>query len=72
MTDHKKVYEDGKILQNTYNDFIEDTVDAVGSSVDATYGLKGTAASWGDMVGGAGQIVTPLNGGTMKRLGIIN
>ena len=40
--------------------------------IDATYGLKGTAASWGDMSGGAGQYVTPLNGSTMKRLGIIN
>ena len=61
-----------KNLQNTYNDFIEDTTDAVGSNIDATYGLKGTAASWGDMSGGAGQYVTPLNGSTMKRLGIIN
>ena len=61
-----------KNLQNTYNDFIEDTTDAVGSNIDATYGLKGTAASWGDMSGGAGQYVTPLNGNTMKRLGIIN
>ena len=61
-----------KNLQNTYNDFIEDTADAVGRNIDATYGLKGTAASWGDMSGGAGQYVTPLNGSTMKRLGIIN
>ena len=61
-----------KNLQNTYNDFIEDTANAVGSNIDATYGLKGTAASWGDMSGGAGQYVTPLNGSTMKRLGIIN
>lgn len=61
-----------KNLQNTYNDFIEDTANAVGSNIDATYGLKGTAASWGDMSGGAGQYVTPLNGNTMKRLGIIN
>ena len=51
-----------KNLQNTYNDFIEDTANAVGSNIDATYGLKGTAASWGDMSGGAGQYVTPLNG----------
>ena len=61
-----------KNLQNTYNDFIEDTANAVGSNIDATYGLKGTAASLGDMSGGAGQYVTPLNGSTMKRLGIIN
>lgn len=61
-----------KNLQNTYNDFIDDTSDAVGSDIDATYGLKGTVASWGDMSGGAGQYVTPLNGSTMKRLGIIN
>ena len=56
----------------TYNDFIEDTANAVGSNIDATYGLKGIAASWGDMSGGAGQYVTPLNESTMKRLGIIN
>ena len=61
-----------KNLQNTYNDFIEATADAVGSNIDATYGLKGTVAPWGDMSGGAGQDVTPLNGSTMKRLGIIN
>ena len=60
-----------KNLQNSYNDFIEDTADAIGSNIDATYGLKGKAAEWGNMCGGAGQYVTPLNGSTMKRLGII-
>ena len=61
-----------KNLKNTYNDFLEDTANAVGNSIDATYGLKGTAAPWGNMSGGAGQYVTPLNGTAMTRLGIIN
>ncbi len=60
-----------KNLKNSYDDFIEDTADAVGSNIDATYGLKGNAAAWGDMIGGAGQFVTPLNGTSMSRIGII-
>ena len=58
-------------MQNTYNDFIEDTADAVGRNIDATYGLKGTAASWGDMSGGAGQIVTPFGGDVLEKIGIL-
>lgn len=58
-------------LCETYNDFIEDTAQAVGSDINATYGLKGTAAAWGDLVGGAEQIVTPFNGNILQKLGIL-
>jgi hypothetical protein len=47
-------------------------------NVDATYGLKGFAASWKNsasgevlMNGGAEQIVTPLNGEMLEMFGII-
>lgn len=53
-----------------YDDFISDTHDNMGE-VDATYGLQGTAAAWGDMIGGAKQYVTPLNGETLRRLGAL-
>ena len=39
--------------------------------VDATYGLQGTAAAWGDMIGGAKQFVTPFDGNTLRQLGIL-
>lgn len=38
---------------------------------DVTYGLKGRAAYWGDMQGGAEQLTTPLSGEQMMRLGIM-
>ncbi|SMC29604.1 Protein of unknown function [Clostridium acidisoli DSM 12555] len=60
-----------EILQLQYDKFIEDTANEVGKDIDATYGLKGTAASWGDLKGGAEQIVTPFNGYILKDLGII-
>ena len=53
-----------------YDDFISDTHDNMGE-VDATYGLQGTAAAWGDMICGAKQYVTPLNGETLRRLGAL-
>lgn len=60
-----------EILQLQYDKFIEDTANEIGKDVDATYGLKGAAASWGDLKGGAEQIVTPFNGYILKDLGII-
>ncbi|MFT3984211.1 MAG: pre-toxin TG domain-containing protein [Lachnospiraceae bacterium] len=60
-----------KNLKNSYDDFIDDAAESVGKNIDATYGLKGNAAAWGDMIGGAEQYVTPLNGTVMSRLGII-
>lgn len=59
-----------KNLINTYYDFLDD-VGATMGDIDATYGLKGSAAEWGDMSGGAGQFVTPLNGNLLQRLGIL-
>ena len=58
-------------IRNKYQEFIDDTAVIMGDNIDLTYGLKGTAAAWGDMSGGAGQIITPLNGITLKDLGII-
>lgn len=40
-------------------------------STDVIYGVYGKAAQWGDMLGGAEQIVPPLNGTIMKELGIM-
>ena len=57
-------------LIEDYNYFIESTKESVGDEFDATYGLHGEAASWDDMVGGASQYVTPLNGNILIRLGI--
>ena len=59
-------------LRDTYNDFIADVADVIGPTIDATYGLKGKAAAWGEMEGGAMQFVTPISGNMMFRLGIIN
>lgn len=65
-----------KRLNSIYNDFIGRVKVEIGN-VDATYGLKGNAAPWkinGEihMNGGAEQIVTPLTGDFLKRLGILN
>ncbi|ROR29199.1 hypothetical protein EDD66_103134 [Mobilisporobacter senegalensis] len=57
-------------LVDTYNDFIEDTQEAVGD-IDATYGLKGIAEEWKDLEGGAEQITTPFSGTILKALGIL-
>ena len=40
-------------------------------NVDATYGLRGKAASMNDMEGGANQFLTPLSGEILKQLGIL-
>jgi len=50
-------------FENLYEDyayFIAKIAKEIGTYVDATYGIKGTAAAWGDLKGGAGQIITPL------------
>lgn len=65
-----------KRLNSVYNDFIDRVKGEIGN-IDATYGLKGSAASWtinGEihMNGGAEQIVTPLTGNFLKRLGVLN
>ena len=65
-----------KRLSSTYNDFINRMKSEIGN-VDATYGLKGSAAPWkinGEihMNGGAEQIVTPLTGDILRRLGLLN
>ncbi|MGL5085563.1 MAG: hypothetical protein ACRC68_07565, partial [Clostridium sp.] len=65
-----------KRLNSTYNDFINRMKSEIGN-VDATYGLKGSAAPWkinGEihMNGGAEQIVTPLTGDFLQRLGLLN
>ncbi len=58
-------------LMDKYNYFIRKTTEDIGSNFDATYGLKGKAAAWLDLIGGAGQIVTPFKGDKLIRLGII-
>lgn len=58
-------------FQEKYFDFIEDAKIDLGISENMTYGSQGKAASWGDMTGGAEQIVTPFDGLTMEDLGIM-
>ena len=58
-------------LMDKYNDSIAKITKEIGINVDGTYGLKGKAAAWGDLEGGARQIVTPLIGKILSRLGII-
>ena len=58
-------------LQKDYDDFITKTAKEVGTNVNATYGLKGKAAAWDYLKGGAGQIVTPFSGVDLQELGII-
>lgn len=52
--------DDFEELCDSYDSFISKANKELGDSVDATYGIKGQAAEWGDMTGGAGQIVTPF------------
>lgn len=40
-------------------------------SIDVIYGLKATAAAWGDLTGCAEQIITPFYGCTLQTSGII-
>jgi hypothetical protein len=61
----------------SYTSFLSNVKTTVGD-IDATYGLKGTAASWSSssteetlMSGGAEQIVTPLNAEMLEIIGII-
>lgn len=63
--------DDFEELCDSYDSFITKTNKELGEGVDVTYGLKGKAASWGDMSGGAGQIVTPFGGDILKKIGIL-
>lgn len=56
---------------DSYDSFISKANKELGDSVDATYGIKGQAAEWGDMTGGAGQIVTPFGGNVLEKIGIL-
>ena len=58
-------------LCDNYDAFITKTNKELGETVDATYGIKGNAAEWGDMTGGAGQVVTPFGGDILKKIGIL-
>ncbi|HEM3634815.1 TPA: hypothetical protein U1C44_000235 [Streptococcus suis] len=56
-------------LYITYNDFISNTTKSLNMSMDSVrYGVHGKAAAWGDMSGGAEQIVTPFGGTDMLGL----
>lgn len=58
-------------LSEDYNAFIVRVSREIGTNVDAIYGIKGKAAAWGDLTGGVGQIVTSLDGNTLKTLGML-
>lgn len=60
-----------KELTGEYKNYINKIKENIGSDIDAPYGLMGSAASWGDMCGGAGQYVTPLKGNQMSKIGIM-
>lgn len=62
---------DFESLCEDYYDYIKRINKVFESDVDATYGIKGKAAAWGELEGGAGQNVTPFNGKTLRELGII-
>lgn len=61
-----------KLIMKEYKFSIKDIKDVFGN-IDAPYGLKGFAAPWKNdlMEGGAQQIVTPLSGTFLERIGII-
>ena len=63
--------DDFEELCDSYDSFVDSTSNALENSVDVTYGVKGNANSWGDMSGGAGQIVTPFGGDVLNKIGII-
>lgn len=84
---NKIILQNGKepLSQVEFDDFIQSYLDFQDKvkneieNVDATYGLKGTAAPWKSsftgeilMNGGAEQIVTPLNANSLNRIGIIS
>ena len=52
---------------DNYESFISKANKELGGSIDATYGIKGIAVEWGDMSGGAGQIVTPFGGDILEK-----
>ncbi len=58
-------------LREYYDAYLVRVSREIGDYVDATYGIKGKAAAWGDLAGGAGQLVTPFRGDTLKALGIL-
>ncbi|WP_206759469.1 hypothetical protein [Pseudalkalibacillus hwajinpoensis] len=68
---------DFDLLTSVYKEYQEDLKEVLGK-VDTTYGLKGTAAPWRSrftgeelMDGGAEQIVTPLSGEILEKIGVI-
>jgi len=63
--------DDFEELCDSYDSFISKANKELGDSVDATYGIKGQAAEWGDMTGGEGQIVTPFGGNVLEKIGIL-
>lgn len=63
--------DDFEELCDSYNLFISEATKELGDSVDVTYGIKGIAAEWGDMSGGAVQIVTPFGGDVLEKIGIL-
>ena len=63
--------DDFEELCDNYESFISKANKELGGSIDATYGIKGIAAKWGDMSGGAGQIVTPFGGDVLEKIGIL-
>ncbi|HEM6531256.1 TPA: hypothetical protein U2E05_002246, partial [Streptococcus suis] len=55
-----------------YNKYNAEKTSALGLSIeDIKYGVHGKAAAWGDMSGGAEQIVTPFGGSDMLKLGMM-
>lgn len=52
-------------------DRVRNFIDAAHWAEDGRYGIKGNAASWGDMCGGAEQLTMPLSGEQLERLGIM-
>ncbi|AYF95375.1 T7SS effector LXG polymorphic toxin [Streptococcus gwangjuense] len=59
-------------LSDKYRKYISDTSTSLSmSSDDIKYGVHGKAAEWGDMSGGAEQIVTPFGGIDMLNMGMM-
>ena len=63
--------DDFEELCDSYNSFISKANKELGDRVDVTYGIKGLAAEWVDMSGGAGQIVTLLAEIYLEKIGIV-
>lgn len=57
-------------MKKDYQNFISRIREEM-PNVDATYGLRGKAASMSDMEGGANQFLTPLSGEILNQLGIL-